>query len=94
MYALVMANPDPRDDPLDPGLDAAMRFHGPGESDEIKGDGKGVISTIGPSDGDENAEPGDNDPARVVDADNAAFTLGVRCGPVMGGGWEAVCWED
>ena len=51
-----------------------------GEGPRPMGEGRGVISAIAANCGDENAEPGDNDPALECVAARAALILGVRRG--------------
>ncbi len=54
-------------DPREPDLSTSL-FHDPGEPLSTIGEGRGVIVTIGPSPGEENAEEGDKEPSVLLDA--------------------------
>ncbi|KAL8741606.1 MAG: hypothetical protein Q9190_005801 [Brigantiaea leucoxantha] len=55
-------------------------FHGPGDPKAVKGDGNGVISTSGPTPGEDRADPGDREPALLRDAERADLKLPLRPG--------------
>ena len=63
------------------GSPSAGRLHGP-EADNAMGDGSGVISTSGPTPGDEIAEPGESELTldRDCAGDSAGLTLELRTG--------------
>ena len=54
------------------------RRHGPGEALAVMGEGSGVMSTNGPTPGEEKAEEGESEPARWRPADRTERTLPLR----------------
>ena len=59
---------------------SAARLQGPGDADKAIGDGKGVISTSGPTPGEDTADPGERELTLDRAADNADRTLELRTG--------------
>ena len=59
---------------------STARLQGPGDADKASGDGSGVISTSGPTPGDEIAEPADRELTLDRAADNVDFSLELRTG--------------
>lgn len=57
--------------------------HGLGEPRVAMGEGRGVMSTSGPTPGEEKAEAGDKEPARCRDAERADLRLLLRDGSPM-----------
>lgn len=57
------------------GSASAARVHSPGEADKASGDGKGVMSTNGPTPGEDTADPGVRELTLDRDAGSADRTL-------------------
>lgn len=57
------------------GSPSAARLQGPGEVDKAIGDGKGVMSTSGPTPGEDTADPGVRELTLDRDADSTDRTL-------------------
>ena len=57
------------------GSPSAARLQGPGEADKASGDGKGVMSTSGPTPGEDTAEPGVRELTLDRDVGSADRTL-------------------
>lgn len=62
------------------GSPSTARRQGPGEVDRASGDGRGVISTSGPSPGEVTADPGESELTLERAADSADRTLELRRG--------------